>query len=101
MRQISLCLAAAAMVAQGPAFAAGSASAEPFRESRDSEMRAQSLECLTQAIYYEARNQSADGQRAVAQVVLNRARHPDYPSSVCGVVFQGSQRTTGCQFSFT
>ena len=88
------------MTAQGPAFAAGSA-ADPFRESRDPEARAQSLECLTQAIYYEARNQSADGQRAVAQVVLNRARHPDYPNSVCGVVFQGSRRTTGCQFSFT
>lgn len=101
MRQLSLCLAAAAMTAQGPAFAAGAAAADPFRESRDPEARAQSLECLTQAIYYEARNQSADGQRAVAQVVLNRARHPDYPNSVCGVVFQGSQRTTGCQFSFT
>jgi hypothetical protein len=87
------------MVAEGPAFAA--AGAEPFRESRDPEVRAQSRECLAQAIYYEARNQSLDGQRAVAQVVLNRARHPDYPGSVCGVVFQGSQRTTGCQFSFT
>jgi len=39
--------------------------------------------------------------RAVAQVVLNRARHPAFPASVCGVVFQGSERTTGCQFSFT
>jgi hypothetical protein len=37
----------------------------------------------------------------VAQVVLNRVRHPAYPNSVCGVVFQGSQRSTGCQFSFT
>lgn len=89
------------MLAEGPAFAAGSAAADPFRESRDRDVRAQSLQCLTQAIYYEARNQSADGQRAVAQVVLNRVRHPDYPDSVCGVVFQGSQRATGCQFSFT
>ena len=61
----------------------------------------QSLECLTQAVYYEARSQSADGQRAVAQVVLNRVRHPSYPNSVCGVVFQGSERVTGCQFTFT
>jgi spore germination cell wall hydrolase CwlJ-like protein len=60
-----------------------------------------SLDCLAQAIYYEARSESEDGQRAVAQVVLNRMRHPTYPSSVCGVVYQGSERRTGCQFSFT
>jgi spore germination cell wall hydrolase CwlJ-like protein len=60
-----------------------------------------SLECLTAAVYYEAASESDDGQRAVAQVVLNRVRHPTYPNSVCGVVFQGSERSTGCQFSFT
>ncbi|WP_240047561.1 cell wall hydrolase [Sphingomonas panacisoli] len=59
------------------------------------------LDCLTQAVYYEAGNQSDDGQRAVAQVVLNRVRDRAFPSSVCGVVYQGSQRTTGCQFTFT
>ena len=57
--------------------------------------------CLTQAIYYEAAGEGVDGGRAVAQVVLNRVRHPAYPASVCGVVFQGSERVTGCQFSFT
>jgi spore germination cell wall hydrolase CwlJ-like protein len=60
-----------------------------------------SLDCLTTAIYYEAASESDDGQRAVAQVVLNRVRHPTYPNSVCGVVYQGSERSTGCQFSFT
>jgi spore germination cell wall hydrolase CwlJ-like protein len=60
-----------------------------------------SLDCLAQAIYYEARSETEDGQRAVAQVVLNRVRHPTYPSTVCGVVYQGSQRSTGCQFTFT
>jgi spore germination cell wall hydrolase CwlJ-like protein len=60
-----------------------------------------SLDCLAQAIYYEARSESEDGQRAVAQVVLNRLRHPTYPSTVCGVVYQGSERRTGCQFTFT
>lgn len=63
------------------------------------EMR--SLDCLTEAIYYEAASESDDGQRAVAQVVLNRVRHPAYPASVCGVVYQGSERATGCQFTFT
>jgi spore germination cell wall hydrolase CwlJ-like protein len=59
------------------------------------------LDCLAAAIYYEARSESLQGQRAVAQVVLNRVRDPLYPASVCGVVFQGSERITGCQFSFT
>lgn len=62
-------------------------------------MRAQ--QCLSMAVYYEAASESLDGQRAVAQVVLNRVAHPSYPNSVCGVVFQGSERVTGCQFSFT
>jgi hypothetical protein len=76
--------------------------AEPFilgdRGERDSSA---SLQCLTAAVYYEARSESLEGQRAVAQVVLNRVRHPAFPKSVCGVVYQGSRRSTGCQFSFT
>lgn len=63
--------------------------------------RSRALECLTAAIYYEARSESDQGQRAVAQVVLNRVAHPSYPNTVCGVVYQGSERSTGCQFSFT
>jgi spore germination cell wall hydrolase CwlJ-like protein len=59
------------------------------------------VDCLTAAIHYEAASESIAGQRAVAQVVLNRVRHPAYPNSICGVVFQGSQRVTGCQFTFT
>lgn len=59
------------------------------------------LKCLTQAVYYEAAVEPMQGRRAVAQVVLNRVRHPAYPKSVCGVVYQGSERRTGCQFSFT
>lgn len=61
-----------------------------------------SQDCLAQAVYYEARSQSEDGQRAVAQVVLNRVRHPAWPKSVCGVVYQGGLRAGGgCQFTFT
>ena len=63
--------------------------------------RAQALNCLTRAVYYEAGNQDENGGRAVAQVVLNRVRHPAFPSSVCGVVYHGSTRPTGCQFTFT
>lgn len=64
--------------------------------------RLRALDCLAQAIYYEARSESEEGQRAVAQVVLNRVRHPAWPSSVCGVVYQGPMRPGGgCQFTFT
>lgn len=63
--------------------------------------QATALRCLTQAVYYEAATEPLEGRRAVAQVVLNRVRHPAYPKSVCGVVYQGSERRTGCQFSFT
>jgi spore germination cell wall hydrolase CwlJ-like protein len=62
---------------------------------------ARALRCMTLAIYYEAATEPDAGQRAVAQVILNRVAHPSYPDTVCGVVFQGSERTTGCQFTFT
>jgi spore germination cell wall hydrolase CwlJ-like protein len=65
------------------------------------ETYATALRCLTQAVYYEAAVEPLQGRRGVAQVVLNRVRHPAYPNSVCGVVYQGSERRTGCQFSFT
>ena len=64
--------------------------------------RMRSEDCLAQAVYYEARSESEDGQRAVAQVVLNRVRNPAWPNSVCGVVYQGGLRPGGgCQFTFT
>ena len=55
--------------------------------------------CLASAVYYEAATEPDEGQRAVAQVVLNRVRHPQWPHTVCGVVYQGSS-APGCQFSF-
>jgi hypothetical protein len=61
--------------------------------------RSRALQCLTAAIYYEAAREPDQGQRAVAQVVLNRVAHPAFPKTVCGVVYQGSERS-GCQFSF-
>jgi len=57
--------------------------------------------CLAQAVYYEARGEDQAGQEAVAQVVLNRLADPKYPKSICGVVYQGSDLKTGCQFTFT
>jgi hypothetical protein len=76
--------------------------ATPFvNSSKTVEDAQRALECLTAAVYYEARSETVEGQRAVAQVVLNRVRNPAFPNSVCGVVYQGSERSTGCQFTFT
>jgi spore germination cell wall hydrolase CwlJ-like protein len=75
--------------------------AQPFVFKGDANARAQALQCLASAVYYEAGNQDEDGERAVAQVVLNRVRHPAFPASVCGVVYEGSTRQTGAQFTFT
>ena len=58
------------------------------------------LDCLTQAVYYEARGETPSGQAAVAQVVLNRARNAAFPKTVCGVVFQRAGAKRVCQFSF-
>ncbi len=85
--------AATPLLKAGPAAAAFAAPAGP------TEQRAE--QCLTQAIYYEAGNEPTDGKRAVAQVILNRVRSNAFPNSVCGVVYQGSQKQTGCQFTFT
>jgi len=75
--------------------------APPFLAQTQSDLDAErATECLTAAVYYEARSEPVDGQRAVAQVVLNRVRDRAFPHSVCGVVYQGANRRTGCQFSF-
>lgn len=76
-------------------------SARPFFSATSGSGHMRALDCMAQAIWYEAASESIAGQRAVAQVVLNRVAHPNWPGSVCGVVYQGSQRSTGCQFSFT
>ena len=73
----------------------------PFFSAASGLSHSRAQQCLAQAIWYEAASESEAGQRAVAQVVLNRVTHPGWPSSVCGVVYQGSQRSTGCQFTFT
>ncbi len=56
--------------------------------------------CLAEAIYFEARGESEEGQVAVAQVVLNRVKNPSYPNSICGVVYQNRHKRNRCQFSF-
>lgn len=64
----------------------------------DAMQQARDLDCLTDAVYYEARGETTRGQQAVATVVLNRVKNPSFPKTVCGVVFQ--RASAGCQFSF-
>jgi spore germination cell wall hydrolase CwlJ-like protein len=75
--------------------------AKPFYLQPGSVDHSRALKCLTDAIYYEAANEPDAGQRAVAQVIINRMRHPTYPNTICGVIYQGSERATGCQFSYS
>ena len=67
----------------------------------EDEFRARELRCMATAIYFEARDEPAKGQLAVAQVIMNRIRSPFYPKTICGVVYQGERNRHGCQFSFT
>jgi spore germination cell wall hydrolase CwlJ-like protein len=70
-------------------------------EVAGAQLAAQS-ECLAEVMYYEARGEGVEGEKAVAEVVLQRTRNPNYPRTVCGVVYEGvvAGRKTGCQFSF-
>lgn len=73
------------------------------RDWLDRQPRAQGgaqLECLAQALYFEARGESVKGQFAVAEVILNRVASPGFPDTVCGVVNQGSGKRFGCQFTY-
>jgi len=78
----------------------GFIAARPFVYAGTGDARLRARDCLAAAMIYEA-GDDAKGQQAVGQVIINRARHPAFPKSICGVVFQGSERTTGCQFTFT
>ncbi|WP_117190820.1 cell wall hydrolase [Rhizobium terrae] len=61
---------------------------------------AKEQQCLASGIYFEARGESARGQAAVAQVILNRVRNPSYPKTICDVVYQNEDWRNRCQFSF-
>lgn len=74
--------------------------ARPFVLSGGAEDRARATDCMAAVMLYEAGDDPV-GERAVGQVVINRVRHPAFPKTVCGVVFQGQERSTGCQFTFT
>jgi hypothetical protein len=75
---------------------------EDPRDAKTSDGGGQSeMHCLATAIYFEARGESIKGQKAVGEVILARTHVPGRPTTICGVVYEGSERKTGCQFSFT
>jgi spore germination cell wall hydrolase CwlJ-like protein len=76
---------------------------EPFSADAIGEIEDEQseIDCLAEAVYYEARSEDIKGQMAVAEVVMNRVKSPHFPKTVCAVVFQGRYRDTGCQFTFT
>ena len=91
--------ATGALPADAPAIVTPLTGAPAFTPAARSDSDAErAVRCLTDAVYYEARSEPLDGQRAVAQVVLNRVRDRAFPASVCGVVYQ--RTATVCQFSF-
>lgn len=75
--------------------------ADRIASAEEAELAIEEHDCLTKAVYYEAGFQKTEGKLAVAEVIMNRVADHRYPNSVCGVVFQGATRTTGCQFTFT
>ncbi|MFN3619416.1 cell wall hydrolase [Sphingorhabdus sp.] len=92
--------AAAALNAAMPVGNGPIEAAQPFYLTENNMTNAEkALRCMTQAVYYEAGFEPMAGRYAVAQVILNRMRHPAFPKSVCGVIYQGSSKP-GCQFSF-
>lgn len=72
-----------------------------FKGETELEYQSRQRRCLATALYFEARGEPVKGQIAVAQVIMNRVRSTLYPDTICGVVYQGQHRRTGCQFSFT
>jgi spore germination cell wall hydrolase CwlJ-like protein len=58
-------------------------------------------QCLTEALYFEARGETVEGQFAVAEVILNRVDSNNYPNAICAVVNEGTGRRHACQFSYT
>ena len=61
----------------------------------------ESLQCLSEALYFEARGETVKGQFAVAEVILNRVKSERFPDTVCGVIHQGTGRKYACQFTYT
>ncbi len=92
LARVSLCVAVAVpgLVAQA---SAETTSLTPEPAARVGDYSSADLQCLAEALYFEARGEGRQGQQAVAEVILNRVDHPLFPKTVCGVVKQSGQFT--------
>ena len=98
LARVSVCVAVAlSSVVASPALANGPAKVAHATKSKQARAETQvsqrDLQCLAEALYFEARGEGSEGQRAVAEVILNRVDHPRFPKTVCGVVNQRGQFT--------
>jgi hypothetical protein len=84
----------------GTAGALGRLDPDTLRMAAKPAGRGKELDCLAEAVYFEARGESPRGQAAVATVIMNRVKKPGFPKTVCGVVYQGAAHRNACQFSF-
>ena len=73
---------------------------DPTKDKYGGPVSTKDVNCMAEAIYFEARGETYRGQVAVGQVVMNRLAHPIYPKDICQVVFQNEQMHNACQFSF-
>ena len=46
------------------------------------------IQLLARAINGEARGEDYEGQVAVGAVILNRVKHPDFPNTIAGVIYE-------------
>lgn len=99
--RLGLIISAAVSISSPVAAATVQPQLQNIADTAQREDRSRAERCLANAIAYEAGHESTEGKQAVAEVILNRARAKAYPDTVCGVVFEGSTRRTGCQFTFT
>lgn len=58
-------------------------------------------QCLSEALYFEARGETVKGQFAVAEIIHNRVKSSRFPGSLCAVIKQGTGRKYQCQFTYT
>lgn len=106
LARVSVCVLLALTPAlAAPAFADGQSQVKRVTKAKRTAAAAQisqrDLECLSEALYFEARGESVKGQFAVADVIMNRVEHAQFPDTVCGVIHQGTGRKFACQFTYT
>jgi spore germination cell wall hydrolase CwlJ-like protein len=74
---------------------------QAFLASQPTASGGEQWRCLSEALYFEARGENVRGLFAVGEVIMNRRDSSRYPSTLCGVINQGTGRQFACQFTYT